>query len=136
MDDYLSVAPLIEAHLNAEVAGATIKSTWGMPKIFEDFALPPAVMIFLESDRPGEIGNFGASQKVEQLWLCLVVVKDSEYEAGPLISQVIRAMNGWKPEGNTFSAFQRAKTNFLHDYSPNGVLYFPLAFTTSFIFNN
>ena len=136
MDDYLSVATLIEERLNAEVGGATIKSTWGMPKVVEDFELPPAVMIFLEADRPGEIGNFGASQKVEQLWLCLVVVKDAEFEAGPMISQVIKAMNGWKPEGGQFSEFKRAKTNFSHDYSPSGVLYFPLAFSTTFIFNS
>ncbi|MBF0165875.1 MAG: hypothetical protein HQM01_15445, partial [Magnetococcales bacterium] len=111
----------------------TIKSTWGMPKIPETFDLPPAVLVILEDDRPGQIND--TSQKVEQVWLCLVVVNDPGNEAGPLIAQVIRAMNGWTPDGASFTPFKRVKSSFAPDTSPNGVYYFPLAFSTSFVFN-
>lgn len=135
MEDYLAAEPLIVARLNDQINNVTIQSTWGMPKIQETFDLPPAVMVFLEDDRPGQIQllDDGATQKVEQIWLCLIVVADAENDAGPLISQVIRAINGWQPAGETFSAFRRVKSSFVPDTSPNGVYYFPVAFSTSFI---
>lgn len=64
-----------------------------------------------------------------------MVVKNAETEAGHLISQVIRAMAGWKPAGSPFSAFKRVKSVYSPDYSPNGIFYFPLAFATSFVFH-
>ncbi|MBF0214550.1 MAG: hypothetical protein HQM00_13480 [Magnetococcales bacterium] len=133
MIDYLAIEPLIVARLEDQLADVTIKSTWGIPKIPETFDLPPAVLIFLEDDRPGP--ESGRSQKVEQVWLCLVVVNDPGNEAGPLIAQVIRALSGWTPDGATFAPFKRVKSTFAPDTSPNGVYYFPLAFSTSFVFN-
>lgn len=132
MDDYLAAEPLIVARLEDKIPDITIKSTWGMPKIQENFDLAPAVLIFLEDDRPGQ--ESGISQKVEQIWLCLVMVNDAQNEAGPLISQVIKAMSSWRPDDKIFSAFKRVKSNFSPDYSPNGVYYFPLAFSTNFVF--
>ena len=136
MDDYLAVEPLIVARLNDQLNNVTIKSTWGMPKIQETFDLPPAVLVFLEEDRPGLVNLLedGASQKVEQIWLCLVLVADAANEAGPLISQIIKALNGWQPPGETFSPLKRMKSSFAPDYSPSGVYYFPVAFSTSFVF--
>lgn len=134
MDDYLAVEPLIISRLREEIANVTIKSTWGMPKILENCDLAPAILVFLEDDKPGH--ENGTSQKVEQTWLCLVVVNDAQTEAGPLISQVIKAMNFWQPPGETFTYFKRVKSNFSPDYSPNGVYYFPLAFSTEFVFNS
>ncbi|MBF0191628.1 MAG: hypothetical protein HQL99_10900 [Magnetococcales bacterium] len=135
MNDYLAVEPLLVARLNDQVNNVTVKSTWGMPRIQETFDLPPAVLVFLEEDRPGQIQLLeeGATQQVEQTWLCLVVVADAENEAGPLIAQVIQALNGWQPAGEMFSPFKRVKSTFVPDYSPNGVYYFPVAFSTSFI---
>lgn len=132
MDDYLAVEPLIISRLREQIPNTTIKSTWGAPKILENPDLAPAVLVFLEEDKPNQ--ENGTSQKVEQIWLCLVVVNDAQNEAGPLISQVIKAMNFWQPPGETFTCFKRVKSNFSPDYSPNGVYYFPLAFSTSFIF--
>ena len=136
MDDYLAAEPLIVARLNDQISGnVTIQSTWGMPKIQELPELPPAVLLLLETDHPGEINLAGTAQKVEQVWTCVVVVKDAETEAGPLISQVIRAMSGWQPAGTTFSPFRRVKSGMNHEYSPSTAFYFPLAFSTSFVFN-
>ena len=135
MDNYLAAEPLIVARLKEQVADATIHSSWGMPAIRENHDLPPSVIVFLEEDAPGAVADTGLSQKIKQTWLCLVVVKDAETEAGTLISQVVRAMAGWKPVGAPFSAFTRVKSAFSPDYSPNGVFYFPLAFTTSFVFH-
>ncbi|MBF0625842.1 MAG: hypothetical protein HQL82_13665 [Magnetococcales bacterium] len=135
MDNYLAAEPLIVARLKEYVSEAAIHSSWGMPAVRENHDLPPSVIIFLEEDHPGAVADTGLSQKVEQTWLCLVVVRDAETETGTLVSQVIRAMAGWKPAGAPFSAFKRVKSAYSPDYSLNGVFYFPLAFATSFVFN-
>ncbi|MBF0161611.1 MAG: hypothetical protein HQL88_04910 [Magnetococcales bacterium] len=136
MDDYLAAEPLIVARLRDRLlSNVTVQSTWGMSKLQEHFDTPPAVLILLEEDRPGEISLSGAAQKIEQVWTCIVVVKDAENEAGPLISQVVQALNGWQPEDTAFSPFKRVKSGFSHDYSPSTAFYFPLAFSTSFVFN-
>lgn len=136
MDDYFSVEPSIIARLQEQIQNVKIKSSMGMPKIHESLDLAPAVLVDLEDDRPGQAIGYGTDQRVEQIWACIVVVKNARSEAGPLISKVINAMNGWRPEDTTFSFFKRVKSNFSPDYSPNGVYYFPLAFSTSFIFNS
>ena len=135
MEDYLEAEPLIVARLKEKIRDARIHSSWGQPVIKETTDLPPSVMVFLEDDRPGTTVANGRDQKIEQVWLALVVVRDAEQEAGPLISQVVRALAGWNPEKNRFSPFQRVKSAFSPDYSPNGVFYFPIAFSTTFVFN-
>ena len=136
MDDYLEIEPLIVARLNDQIIGDVgILSTWGMSRLQEHFDTPPAVLILLEDDQPGEVNLSGTAQKIEQVWTCVVVVKDAENEAGPLISKVIQAMSGWQPAGTTFSPFRRVKSKLNHDYSPSSTFYFPLAFSTSFVFN-
>ena len=136
MENYLAAEPLIVARLQEQVTGATVSSSWGMPAIRESHDLPPSVIVFLEDDAPGAVADSGAAQKVEQTWLCLVVVRDAEADAGSLISKVIRAMAGWKPAGSGFSVFKRVKSGYSPDYSPNGIFYFPLAFATSFVFHS
>ena len=136
MDDYLEIEPLIVARLKEQIRDAQILSSWGQPVIKETHDLPSSVMVFLEDDRPGDTVARGKNQKIEQTWLALVVVRDAENEAGPLISQVLRAIAGWQPEGGRFSVFQRVRSSFLPDYSPNGIFYFPLSFSTKFVFNS
>ena len=138
MDNYLAAEPLIVARLKARLRGITIQSTWGIPKIQERFDTPPAVLLLLEEDRPGEVILCGTAQKIEQIWTCIVMVKESTDGAGEWISQVIQAMNGWQPDGTTdgtlFTPFKRVPSGFKHDTAPTGAVYFPLAFATSFIF--
>ncbi|MBF0098974.1 MAG: hypothetical protein HQM04_19220 [Magnetococcales bacterium] len=136
MDDYFAITPLIVARLRERLCSQiTVQSTWGIGRIQETPELLPAVLVLLEADHPGEINLSGAAQKIEQVWNCIVVVKDAGTEAGPLISQVIQALNGWQPENTLFSPFRRVKSGFHHDYSPSMAFYFPLAFSTSFVFN-
>ncbi len=136
MDDYLAAEPLIVARLEDQIPDVTIRSTWGMPKFQEAPDTPPAILLVLENDTPGEMTIDGGAQLVHQTWTCVVLVSDAANEAGPLLSQVIQAMNGWVPPGEQFSPFRRVKSGMTHDYSPSTVLYFPLAFQTSFVFNN
>ena len=136
MNDYLAAEPLIVARLKDQVRDARIHSSWGQPVIKESHDLPPSVMVFLEEDRPGKTADGGNAQKIEQIWLALVVVRDAEQDAGALISQVIRALAGWNPDKSQFSPFQRVKSAFSPDYSPNDIFYFPIAFSTSFVFND
>ncbi|MBF0402094.1 MAG: hypothetical protein HQL90_15185 [Magnetococcales bacterium] len=135
MENYLAAESLITARLKARIPDITVQSTWGMSKIQELPELLPAVLVVLEADLPGEINLAGRAQKVEQVWNCIVVVKDAETEAGPLISQVIQAMSGWQPDDTGFSPFKRVKSGFAHEYSPSTAFYFPVAFATSFVFN-
>ncbi|MBF0098021.1 MAG: hypothetical protein HQM04_16290 [Magnetococcales bacterium] len=136
MDNYFAVEPLIVARLKEQLfSTVTVQSIWGMPKIQEVPELLPSVLVLLEADQPGEINLYGAAQKIEQVWTCIVVVKDAATEAGPLISQVIQALNGWQPAGTDFSPLRRIKSGFSHDHSPSTAFYFPLAFSTSFVFN-
>ena len=134
MDNYFEVEPLIVARLKDKIRDAQILSSWGQPVIKETSDLPSSVMVFLEEDRPGETVANGQNQKIEQVWLTLVVVRDAENEAGPLISHVIKTLAGWRPEDERFSAFQRVRSSFVPDYSPNGIFYFPLSFSTQFVF--
>ncbi len=136
MNDYLEVEPLIIARLKEELSDVQILSSWGQPVIKESPELPPSVMLFLEDDQPAEAVAAGKNQKIEQRWLALVVVREPEQEAGPLIARVIRSLAGWRPEGGRFAPFQRIRTSFLPDFSPNGFFYFPLSFTTTFVFNS
>jgi hypothetical protein len=136
MEDYLEVEPLIKARLKEKIPDAQILSSWGQPAIKENHDLPPSVMVFLENDRPQESVATGRNQKIEQTWLALVVVQDAENEAGPLISKVIRALSGWLPKDSRFSPFKRIKSSYVPDYSPNGIFYFPLSFSTVFVFNS
>nr|CRH06131.1 Conserved protein of unknown function [Candidatus Magnetococcus massalia] len=132
MEDYLRAEGLIAQRLKEQLSDIRILSSWGMPVIKEEPDLPPTVIIFLEDDKPGPIQ--GNQQKVEQTWLCLVVVRDAETDAGALISRVINSVVGWTPDRATFKPFQRTRSAYSPDYSPNGIFYFPLAFETSFIF--
>jgi hypothetical protein len=136
MEDYLEVEPLIKTRLKEKIPNAQILSSWGQPVIKESHDLPPSVMVFLENDRPQDSVATGRNQKIEQTWLALVVVKDAENEAGPLISKVIRALSGWLPQDSRFSPFKRTKSSYVPDYSPNGIFYFPLSFSTVFVFNS
>ena len=135
MTDYLEIEPLIIARLKEKISKAQVLSSWGQPVIKENHNLPPSIQVFLEEDRPEETVARGKNQKIEQTWLVLVVVRDAENDAGPLISQVIRTLAGWQPEGVRFSAFKRVRSSFTPDYSPNGFFYFPLSFSTQFVFS-
>ncbi|ABK43779.1 hypothetical protein Mmc1_1268 [Magnetococcus marinus MC-1] len=132
MQNYLQIEGLIVQRLKDQLEGIRVLSSWGMPVIHEEAELPPTVIIFLEEDKPGPIQ--GNQQKVEQTWLCLVVVRDAESDAGALISRVITAVVGWTPDRTLFKPFQRTASAYSPDYSPNGIFYFPLAFETSFLF--
>ena len=136
MIDYLEAEPLIVARLKEKIPDAQILSSWGQPVIKESHNLPPSVMVFLENDGPKENVAAGRNQKIEQTWLALVVVQDAENEAGPLISKVLRALSGWVPEGNRCGPFKRVRSSYMPDYSPNGIFYFPLSFSTMFVFNS
>ena len=136
MNDYLEVEPLLVARLKEKIPDAQILSSWGQPVIKESHNLPPSVMVFLENDGPKENVAAGRNQKIEQTWLALVVVQDAENEAGPLISKVLRTLSGWVPEGNRCGPFKRVRSSYMPDYSPNGIFYFPLSFSTMFVFNS
>ena len=135
LNDYLALEPLIVARLSDELADLNVKSTWGMAKIIEKFDLPPALLVFLEADKPGAVTHDGTTHKVEQVWLCVLLVGDAENEAGEYISKIIRAMSGWTPDRKIYTPFARTASKFAPDYTPNGIYYFPLAFSTTFVFN-
>ncbi len=134
MYNYLMLAPLILSRLRERLPRVDVSSSWGVLAIKETPDQLPSLVVFLEEDQPAQQTGQGTVQKITQTWMVLVAVKDTEEESGELISQVYRALAGWRP-GPLFEPLHRVRSSYKPDVSPNGVSYFPLSFETSFIFN-
>ncbi len=131
--DYLQVGSLIQTRLQNQLSSSYRTAIrQGKPAMHEEIDKLPAVMIYLDEDLPGQ--HSAKSQKIEQRWLVWVINKSST-DAGIVISSVIRALSGWTSDCSAFTPLVRVRTQQSPDWSPNGVLYFPLAFSTSFVFN-
>jgi hypothetical protein len=135
MDDYLEAGSLILSRLREKMPEINLMRSNGKPAFQESPDLPPAVILLLEEDRPGEETGNGASQRIEQVWLCLAVTRDEDGEAGFFISRIIKALSGWRPLGGRFSPLKRVRSSFAPESSPGGLHYFPVAFQTGFVFN-
>lgn len=135
MNDYLVLESLITDRLKDQIDGITARQIRGLPKVHEAFDLAPAVLVTLDTDNPGAVANNGATHKVEQIWVCILAVDSTDSKTGSYLSQIICALSGWSSDAKRFSPFVRVPTKFMPDVSPNGVYYFPLAFSTSFVFN-
>lgn len=130
--DYLQVGQLIQTRLNEQLLSSYRTAIrQGKPVMHEEMDKLPSIMIYLDEDVPGQSNV--TSQKIEQRWLVWVINKSST-DAGIVISSVIRALSGWTSDCSAFTPLVRVRTQQSPDWSPNGVLYFPLAFSTSFVF--
>ena len=135
MDDYLEAGGLIIARLRQQLPDVRVAPTWSFTEIKETPDLAPSLLVLLEGDTPGSSIANGKDHKVEQRWTVVVIVRDAESEAGPMISRVISALAGWKPPNGRFTTLQRVPSSHTPDWTPAGVFYFPVAFAVGFVFN-
>ena len=133
MTDYLAVGGLLLARLRSRLPDLRVASTWGLSEIRE-YSGHDQILVLLEKDVPGESASRGYENLVTQRWCVVVVVRDAQTEAGVIISKVINAIAGWKPEVGGFSPFQREVSSHNPDWTAAGFYYFPVAFATSFVF--
>ncbi|MBF0131010.1 MAG: hypothetical protein HQL75_00275 [Magnetococcales bacterium] len=133
MPDYLAAEPLIISRLEEMLPDVKVKSMWGMQKIQESSDMAPAVFLILEQDVPGTLQR--GQQLQVQIWTCIIATTDPKNDAGLLISRVIQALNGWRPDNKAFTEFKRVQSGIPPQSSENHVHYFALAFSTSFVFN-
>lgn len=133
MEDYFAALPLIVARLEEQIPGVDISPIWGMARVLEQPESLPTIKVILELDKPMGGAEYGI-QKIEQVWLCVVMMKETAEESGTLVAQVLRALSGHRL-GKSFSPFKRVASTFIPDTSPQQVSYFPAAFSTSFVFN-
>ncbi|MBF0213050.1 MAG: hypothetical protein HQM00_05720 [Magnetococcales bacterium] len=131
MDDYFEVGAMIVSRLSEQITDVSVYHLWRQHEINEATDPIPSLKVELEADVPGDVANNGKTHKVEQRWVVILVAKDDT--VGPLVSRVIRALSGWRPPG-TLAPLKRVASSHTPDWSPAGVFYFPVAFSTGFVF--
>ena len=104
------------------------------PDLHEDEIVTPAVVVMLEEDNPGNYAGNSADQSIDQTWVCIVIVKDNDADAGKIIANVIKALSGWRPIDAGVRQFKRVKSNFNPENSKGGLYYFPISLTATFVF--
>ncbi len=144
VDDYLVLEDFIVDRLRGKLGhGVKILTATDLAGVKEASQWHPAVHVMLTGDNPNQAISDGASQKIEQQWTLVVVTRSAKNAdsgagarsiAGPLIVRAINAIQGWTPS-ERFKPFVRERTPYRPQNSPGGFFYFPIAFTTVFVFN-
>lgn len=130
-DDALFIGPLIVQRLKAELLA--LREVVLLDDLEDKQAGPrqcPAVVVLLDAMQPA--GREGQPRMpADQVWLTMLALRSARPEpdrqrtaAGPLISQVVRALQGWQPPGATrvLSWVRGPRPSYGKDTS-----YFPLA---------
>lgn len=140
MDNLLALEALIVNKLKQDLNGFNQIS--GMPDLetikSNVLQFTPACWISWDGDKVESTSAGGMDSKINQRWLVFIVVRNvselikgaaSRNEAGLLMMQVYRALQGWQPQGYTELVRATAPAPV---YSA-GLLIAPLAFETTFI---
>lgn len=145
IEDYLSAGPLIEARIRDKVGGVKrIEGVGDLTAWLEDEAefekqvngKLPAAFVGYDGDVLGDMTGEGSDHVAAQRWLVVLAVgnyrradtaKGVVSDAGPLLAQLMEALNGWKPAGFTELIRQAAPRPGYRA----GVGFFPLVFSTN-----
>jgi hypothetical protein len=137
--DYLFLGPLIEARLLEQVPDMPVDVCETVQQVLQADQRSRVLMVMWAGDRLAESEAGRASinsQKVHQRWLVLLALnnvaraKDARHTlAGPLLSQVHRALAGWVPEGAT-NPMRRANAAMRPDINAQKAIY-PMGFEIS-----
>ena len=134
MNDYLFIGALIAARIRDALPNYSAEFSMRRPDLHEDEIVTPAVVVMLEEDNPGNYAGNSADQSIDQTWVCIVIVKDNDADAGKIIANVIKALSGWRPIDAGVRQFKRVKSNFNPENSKGGLYYFPISLTATFVF--
>ena len=137
--DYLGAEPLLLERLREQVEGVrAVLSAADLAGVAESKQPTPALHVLYGGYTPGEQlkGSQGRVQASHQRWVVVVAVRnlrtphtgeDARGEAGPLLSAVLEALQGWRPsaEHTPLELAAGPAPGFSKGYG-----YFPLAFAT------
>ncbi len=134
--DYLSLSPLIIARIGAAVSGiAAVLPARDLAALNELALQSPSVFVVYDGDALAESGGRGQAQVVRQRWIVVLAVRNATQgdggaaqtaQAGPLLSDLISALQGWQPGSPDFRPLTRVSAP-RPGYSP-AFAYYPLAF--------
>lgn len=133
--NYLRIEALLRARIEASVAG--LKAVLGaadLAGVSEAAQITPAVHVLYDGDEVVTRGGDSVAVAVNQRWLVVVAVRNvrnqatgdaARAEAGELIWEVLRAVQGWQPAADLGPL---ARVNGPAPAYISGFAYFPLAF--------
>lgn len=145
LDNYLAAGALIEARIVAKAPNLKrVEGVGDLTAWLEDEAefekqisgKLPAAFVGYDGDVLGDMTGDGFTHVAGQRWLVVLAVgnyrradtnKGVVDAAGPLLSQLMAALNGWKPEGFTELIRQAAPRPGYRA----GVGFYPLVFSTN-----
>lgn len=145
MDDYLAAGSLIEARIRDKAPGLKrVEGVGDLTAWLEDDAefekqisgKLPAAFVGYDGDVLGDMTGEGSDHVAAQRWLVVLAVgnyrradtaKGVVSDAGPLLAQLMAALNGWRPAGFTELIRQAAPRPGYRA----GVGFFPLVFSTN-----
>lgn len=104
--DYLFVGPLIQARLQAELPGLPVDVCERAEQVLAADKRVRVAMVMWAGDLFTSRADRAAAQAFRQRWLVCLGLNNvgaqgdaRHMAAGPLLSQLHRALAGWKPEG-------------------------------------
>ena len=131
--DHLFVGEQILERLRAQVPGLPVEGVEQLAQVGKEDLRPRSAFVLWHGERYSGVVPRTGTVEVVQTWLVLLHVRHvaahdqaaRNRQAGPLLSQLHRALAGWTPPG-AFSPLQRV-TGGSPDYTIKSALY-PLAF--------
>lgn len=143
--DYLAAGPLIQARIRDLVRD--IQRVDELADLLDQLNAEnglgnltsgkmPAAFVGYDGDAPGDVAGDGIGHVRQQSWMVVLAVASARRQdtgagvlrsAGPLLTQLIRALSGYAPEGFLPLIPQPAPRPGYRD----GVGFFPLSFSTA-----
>ncbi|GEK71596.1 MULTISPECIES: phage tail terminator protein [Halomonas] len=108
ISDYLAAEQAIIDRLTARLPEVAIQSAPDLAGVVEDRQVTPAVIVLYAGDQVpgGDAVDQGDYHRIRQRWMTVVSVRSARGQrsgegvreaAGPLLTQVIQALGGWRP---------------------------------------
>lgn len=136
LSDYLSAGPLLIDRIRSAVPGiVAVLPARDLSALNETSLQSPTVFVVYDGDRLSDATGRGQAQTVQQRWLVVLAVRNARQAdggaglaagAGPLLSGLLKALQGWQPNSPDFRPLIRVASPH-PGYSP-AFAYYPLAF--------
>lgn len=138
--DYLAAGLLLMQRIRDAVPGVVaVLAARDLSRLAESTLQSPSVFVVYDGDRLGDAAGRGGARIVHQRWLVVLAVRNATQtdggaalttEAGPLISDLLSALQGWEPSEDHRPLYRVAAP--LPGFSP-AFGFYPLAFEAALI---